>query len=156
MKILNLTVVLALLCVAAYAQDGSDIKYIKPQAVDTSVIGHYVHFDFFKDSHYGQSIDTIVITIDNRPVKFFEVRTDDGFNQWFHHQSLQSVDKYEGQTIKISQCRLDSITTKSFLVTMYVDYYANDKLLKHKSRLIKYWFNKKDIVRVLEEWHWAL
>jgi len=65
-------------------------------------------------------------------------------------QSLQSIDKFEGQTIKIPKFRLDSITTTSLQVTMYVDYYdRNNNLLIDKARQIEYWFDKKDIIEVL-------
>lgn len=125
------------------------MRYIKPKNIDKSFLGRFVHFDFFRNSHYGELIDTVSITIDNKPIRFFEVRTDNGLNQWFYAQGLQSVEKYNGQTIKISQCRLDTITAEVFLVTLYVDYYQNKQLIKDKSRLITYSFNKKDIVEVL-------
>lgn len=137
-------------CTSSYGQDGFDIRYFKVYRVDTSLVGQYVHFDFFRRSFHGQAIDTVIINIDSRPIKFIEKRNDDGYNNWFSQQCLQSIDKMDGQTIRISKFRLDSITTNSFQVTMYVDFYdTNNKLLVDKSQQVSYWFDKKDVIEVL-------
>ncbi|MBX7153546.1 MAG: hypothetical protein U0Y96_14530 [Candidatus Kapaibacterium sp.] len=79
-----------------------------------------------------------------------EIRKDDGFNNWFSQQSLQSTNKIDGLTIRISKFKLDSITSTSFQVTIYVDFYGTDnKLLADKSRQIEYSFDKKEITEVL-------
>ena len=150
MKTLKITIILLSLWTSSFGQDGSDIRYFKIIGVDSSLVGQYIHFDFFNRSFRGQSIDTIAITIDNRPTRFIEIRKDNGYNNWFSQQSLQSIDKFEERTIKIPKFRLDSITTTSFQVTMYVDYYGyNNNLLTDKARQIKYWFDKKDITEIL-------
>jgi hypothetical protein len=134
----------------SYGQDGSNIRYFKVQGVDSTLIGQDVHFDFFNRSFGRQTIDTVKINIDNRQIKFVEVRKDNGYNNWFSQQSLQSIDKFDGLTMRISKFKLDSITSISFQVTMYVDFYDTDnKLLQDKSRQIEYWFDKKDITEVL-------
>jgi len=90
------------------------------------------------------------IIIDGKPTRFVEHRIDDGYNSWFSQQYLQSVDQLNGQTIRISKFKLDSITAKSFKVTMYIDFYDPSlKLLTGKSKQVPYWFNKKDIIEVL-------
>lgn len=150
MKTLKITIIFLSLWMASYGQDGSDIRYFKTYGVDSSIVGQYVHFDFFNRSFHGQTIDTVTIIIENRPTRFIEIRKDDGYNNWFSQQGLQSIDKLEGQSIKISKFKLDSITTTSFQVTMYVDFYDSDnKLLDDESRQIKYWFDIKDIAEVL-------
>ena len=79
-----------------------------------------------------------------------ERRKDNGYNNWFSQQYLQSIDKINDETVRISKFKLDSITTNSFIVTMYLDFYdSNNGLLVDKSRDIKYWFDKKDITEVL-------
>jgi hypothetical protein len=150
MKTLKITIIFLSFWTSSFGQDGSDIRYFKIIGVDSSLVGQYVHFDFFNRSFRGQSIDTITITIDNRPTRFIEVRKDNGYNNWFSQQSLQSIDKFEGQSINISKFRLDSITTTSFQVTMYVEYYdPNNNLLIANAQQIEYWFDKKDIIEVL-------
>ncbi len=146
------TIILLLLTILtnSYGQDGSDIRYFKVQGVDSTLIGQDVHFDFLNRSFGGRTIDTIIINIDNRPIKFVEIRKDDGFNNWFSQQSLQSTNKIDGLTIRISKFKLDSITSTSFQVTIYVDFYGTDnKLLADKSRQIEYSFDKKEITEVL-------
>lgn len=134
----------------SYAQDGSDIRYFKVHGVDGTLIGQDVHFDFFNRSFGGKPVDTISINLTNKLARFIEVRKDNGYNNWFSQQRLESIDGPDGQTIKISKFRLDSITSVSFQVTMYVEYYdVNSKLLKNKSGQVKYWFDKKDIAEVL-------
>jgi hypothetical protein len=134
----------------SFGQDGSDIRYFKVYGVDTSLVGQYVHFDFFRRSFGGRTIDTVTINIDSRPIIFIERRKDDGYNNWFSQQYLQSINKTDEQAIRISKFRLDSITGSSFQVTMYIDFYdANDKLLTGKSRQVKYWLDKKNISEVL-------
>ena len=150
MKTLKITILLFAVWTGSYGQDGSDIRYFKTYGVDSSLVGQYVHFDFFNRSFASRAIDTVTITIDSIPIKFIEVRKDDGFNNWFSIQHLQSIDKIDGQTIRISKSRLDSITTSSFLVTMFIDFYdAANKLLVDKFRQVEYWFEKKDITEVL-------
>jgi hypothetical protein len=150
MKTLKITILLLSFWTFSLAQDGSDIRYFKIIGVDSTLVSQFVHLDFFNRSFRGQSIDTITITIDNRPTRFIEVRKDNGYNNWFSQQSLQSIDKIDGQTIKIPKFKLDRITTTSFQVTMYVEYYDNNNnLLVEKARQIEYWFDKKDIIEVL-------
>lgn len=135
---------------ASYGQDGSDIRYFKTYGVDSSIVGQYVQFDFFNRSYHGLTIDTVTISIDSRPIRFIEIRRDDGYNNWFSQQGLQSSDKVDGQTIKISKFRLDSITATTFIVTMFVEIYNTDnKLLYGKPRQIQYSFDKKDIIEIL-------
>ena len=150
MKTPKITIFLLTFWTGSYAQDGSDIRYFKTYGVDSSIVGQYVHFDFFNRSYHGRTIDTVTISIDSRPIKFIEIRKDDGYNNWFFQQSLQSVDKIDGQIIKISKFKLDGITASTFQATMFVDFYNTDnKLLDGKSRQIIYWFDKNNIIEVL-------
>src|SRR4029453_8224914 len=75
------------------AQDGSDILYLKPNQLDTSFVGDYVHLDFFNRSFHGKPLDTVRLFFNNAPIRFVEHRVDDGFNNWFNEQSLQSIDR---------------------------------------------------------------
>ena len=150
MRTLQVLTLLLTIWSHSYGQDGSDIRYFKVSAVDTTLIGQYVQFDFFRRSFGAQSIDNVIINIDNRPIKFVERRNDNGYNNWFFEQYLQSVDTTNGQTIRISKFRLDYISLKSFQVTMYVDFYDTDhNFIADKSRQVRYWFDKKDVAEVL-------
>lgn len=150
MKTLKIMILFFVLYTQSYGQDGSDIRYYKASAIDSSFINKLVQFDFFNRSFRSQSIDTVTINIDNTQIKFIEVRKDNGYNNWFSQQYLQSFEKIDEQTIRISRFKLDGITANEFIVTMYVDFYnADNKLLSDKSMQIKYRFDRKDITEVL-------
>lgn len=134
----------------SFGQDGSDIRYFKVNQADSSIIGQYVHFDFFRRSFHGIAIDTITINIDGSPIVFIERRKDNGYENWFSEQYLQALDKIDEQVARISKFRLDGITSNTFQVTMYFDLYdSSNKVVNNRSRQIKYVFNKKDIIEVL-------
>lgn len=150
MKITTTILFLLTIWTSSYGQDGSDIRYFKVKRVDSTLIGKDVHFDFFNRSFHGRDMDTIIINIDNKPIKFVEVRKDNGYNNWFSEQSLKSIETIDGLTFVITKLKLNRITSSSFQVTMYVDNYDSDKrLLPEKSRQIEYWFDKKDITEIL-------
>lgn len=145
-----ITLLLLLFSISSFGQDGSDIRYYEISRVDKTIIRKYIQLDFFNRSFGGQTIDTIDIKIDNRLIKFVEVRNDNGNNNWFSEQSLQSIDEIDGLKMKISKFRLDSITPTSFKVKMYVDFYdGGNKIQLDKFREFEYWFSRKEIAEVL-------
>jgi len=134
----------------SYGQDGSDIRYFKVSQVDNSFIGRYMQLDFHRRSFGGLNIDTVSINLDKRLVKFIEVRKDDGYNNWFSQQYLQSIDTIDGNILRISKFKLDSLSTSTFYLTMYLDYYDKNAIcLAQKSRQVKYSFPINDIIEVL-------
>ena len=150
MKTTTTLLLLLFVWTSSYGQDGSDIRYFEINGVDSTLIGNELHFDFFNRSFGGRTIDTVQINIDNRKIKFVELRKDDGYNNWFSQQGLQSIDKIDGLTMRVSKFKLDSITSTAFQVMMYVNFYDSDnKILKDKSRQIQYWFDKKNMTEVL-------
>lgn len=139
-----------MICLNTYGQDGSDIRYLKIEDVDDTIIGEDLQFDFFNRSFGGRVIDTIYLSIDNKSIKFVEVRKDNGYTNWFSEQDLRSVDLLDEMKMRISKFNLNNITSTSYQVTIYIDFYnAENKLLMDKSRQIQYWFDKKDIIEVL-------
>jgi hypothetical protein len=130
-----------------WGQDGSDILYRTVDKLDKSYIGDFVHLDFNNKSFHGAPTDTITIKIDSRSVRFIERRSDNGFNNWFNEQYLESMDKIEGQTVKIAKSRLKKITTDSVFVTDYLEFFENDRLLKSKEQENR--FSKTIIAAVL-------
>jgi hypothetical protein len=116
------------------AQDGSDIIYGKIDQLDSTFIGDFAHLDFYRRSFFGKDIDTVTIEIDEKPITFIEHRKDNGYNNWFNEQYLETAYKINGQTIRVVKCRLDSIMADSIYVTNYLEYYDNDNLVSDKSR----------------------
>ena len=66
--------------------------YAKPYQIDSTFVGDFVHIDYYRPSRKLGYVDTVTLLIDNVQVRFFEHREDDGFNNWFQDQYLQSVE----------------------------------------------------------------
>jgi hypothetical protein len=151
MKLLFASILLLAPTLPALAQDGSDNRYVKTSAVDANLVGQFVHLDFYRNSRFGKYTDTVTIVIAGTPITFREHRTDDGFNNWFGQQYLESVQKdAEKGTTRITQCRLDSITPTRFKVTLCIDKAdKNGQVAKGGTKQAEYWFDRKDIAEVL-------
>ncbi|MFN9861914.1 MAG: hypothetical protein ACK55U_00740 [Bacteroidota bacterium] len=128
-------------------QDGSDILYGTVDKLDKSYIGDFLHLDFYNKSFRGKPVDTIAIKIENSSIRFVERRKDNGFNNWFNQQWLESLDNVDGKKIKIVKSRLDKITADSVFVTNYLEFFTDDKLEKEKE--LKNSFPRTIIVGVL-------
>ena len=134
---------------ALFGQDGSDIFYAKIDELDKTYLGVFVHLDFYRRSFRGRDADTISIDIDNKKVRFVEHREDTGYNNWFHEQYLQSLDKVDSVTVRIVKSRVDALTTDSIFVTNFLAYYSGDKLLRERSKEKTSAFSKAIINEVL-------
>jgi len=122
---LFLSYTLFVLPLITQAQDGSNIQYVKRDDADGSLVGKIVQFDFYHRSFHGTTSDTIDIMIVNEPVKFVEVRHDDGRNNWFAGQYLESIEKFNGRYLRISKMKMLRVKRDFFLVMLYVDHYDN-------------------------------
>jgi len=109
------------------AQDGSDILYLKPNQLDTSFVGDYVHLDFFNRSFHGKPLDTVRLFFNNAPIRFVEHRVDDGFNNWFNEQYLQSIDRQDGLILRITKSRIESVTSELIWVTHFISSFDPNK-----------------------------
>lgn len=147
----SLIIILLLVSVSGlFGQDGSDIMYCKASAIDNTLVGRYVHFDFYRRSFRGRQIDTVVINVDKRPIQFVEVRKDNGYNNWFYEQYLQSIGMVDGAIVRISKCKLENVTKQSVTATLYLDYYdLSNKIVADKSRQLMYLFDREIIIEVL-------
>jgi hypothetical protein len=136
-----------------FAQDGSNISYTLIKELDSSHIGKFAHIDFHRKSfglRGNRVVDTVIINIDDKPIKFIEVRKDDGYNNSFSRQYLESVESFEGQTIRISKCKIDDAKKDSISVTLYIEYYdSKKKLVSSKSKQQAYSCVKEIISEVL-------
>lgn len=107
-----------------YSQDGSDIIYVKPIAFSESLVGKFVHFDFYNRSFKSNKIDTIELNINAKFIIFNENRNENGFNNWFANQFLISEDK----SLKISKFQIRNIDKKQFYVTAFLNHIENNKI----------------------------
>jgi hypothetical protein len=65
------------------------------------------------------NIDKVLIDIDGKQMEFVEHRKDDGFNNWFSQQYLESVDSVNGKKIRIKEFKLVAIRKENILVLGY-------------------------------------
>ena len=151
MKI-HLTLILLLLAAwtYTYGQDGSDIKYFKVEGIDSSLKGQAVHLDFYRRSFGGRTLDTVIIKIENQPIRFVESRKDNGFNNWFSEQSLESLDSMNGVRIKIVNWIVLAISKDSILVKPNFEFtFLKGTLFNDKPFQENYWFKKETIKEIL-------
>lgn len=157
MKLLAVLFVILFQCSFLFGQDGSDMNYVKLNDLNNKFIGRKLHIDFNQrsfcrcfDSRNKRVLDTISIEINGKTVQFKEHRVDDGFNNWFKDQYLESTDKIDGFKLRIKEFELldskeDFISVKAFFVP--ID--KNEKLLVEKSFSKDLSFEKKEIVELL-------
>lgn len=138
------------------AQDGSDIKYVSISKLDNSYIGKMAHLDFYNRSFGGLKLenidlcDKVVIILENREIEFLEHRADNGFNNWFSKQYLESTEFIDGYKIRIVMCKIEQITTEDINVILFLQYTdKNGKLKSEKPHEIKHSFPKKMLTEIL-------
>lgn len=148
MKVL-VTIFFGLIFFSSMAQDGSNIKYYKPNNLDNSLVGKYCCVDFGKDSFAGKVIDTVEINVNGQQMKFYEHRKDDGFNNWFSEQYLIRIDDKENMLTRLQNSRIDSLTSDRIYLTSTLSYYTNNKTLIDTITFFKHYCNKKDISYIL-------
>lgn len=150
MKKNTIIVLLLLSGICCYGQDGSDMWYIKINKLDTSYTGKFAHFDFYKRSFHWLSLDTVVINLDNQPISFVERRNDDGYNNWFSGQYLESVSFIGNLKLRMVKCLITEVTQDSVRVTAFFDYRnSKGKWIVGKSFEKDLWFGREQIVEVL-------
>ena len=127
------------------AQDGSDILYLDNKDLSKDYINRYIHIDFYKNS-FGTSgfslkkMDSIPEEVLNRLRKadtvyldfiknqrFVEIRKDDGYNNWFSQQYLESVEINEDQKLRIQKMKLLNFSTDSIQVKAFGHYFKNNE-----------------------------
>jgi len=148
----NFTILITFLTLSIFckAQDGSDIKYFTPEALDSSFIGKEVHLDFYRRSYRNINIDTITIIVDNHPIRYIEHRKDNGYNNWFAQQYLEALDTINGIHTTINSWVIQKITKDSILVKPNFglrfpkEYFIDERLFKES-----YWFPKDIIKEIL-------
>lgn len=142
--------------VTTIAQDGSDIEYVKISNFDNSYIGKLVHLDFYNRSfgafNYNKKDlnDTVTIELENKKIVFKEHRVDNGFNNWFSKQYIESIKFIDGYKIRISMCKIREIKSNFIKVILFIEYRnENGKLNVEKPNRVEYSFPKKILTEIL-------
>lgn len=126
----------------AFAQDGSNMNYVKPSELNESYIGKFAHLDFgtrsFARHDQSRSLDTIKIKLNGKEHLFREHRVDDGYNNWFEDQYLEATEKVGGLTLRLTKNVILGISGDSIRVKSYFDYFdSKDEIVTQK------WFTKE-------------
>src|SRR5262249_38175611 len=93
-RITFLVLILSLFFSPIFGQNGSDIQYISPKELDSTFLNRRVQFDFYNHYFSGAKPDTVFIELNNQKMGFIERRRDNGYNNWFYQQYLESVDSF--------------------------------------------------------------
>lgn len=131
------------------AQDGSDIRYINIEDLDTSYIGKEIHIDFYNRSFAKRKIDSVTILINGNPVIFIEHREDNGYNNWFSRQYLEQIRHTGDEKLRVLKSVIRELTKDSILVTSYLSVFKENNTIQDKSFTQDIWFNKNIITQVL-------
>ena len=130
--------------VIVFSQDGSDMVYLKPESLDASHVGRRLHLDFYRRSARGRrrpdsggiNVDKVSLEINGRVFEFVEHRFDDGFNNWFSQQYLETADK----KVRLREFKLLEVGKERIVVIGYFNIAPGEH---------KFTFEKTDIAEVL-------
>jgi hypothetical protein len=140
-------------CLGTFCQDGSNIMYYKSDGIDSTFIGSYVHFDFYKNSFRGKHLDTVNISLYGKAtIEFLEKRKDNGYNNWFDEQYLESIKTFDSLKIVITKFRIDKIDSLNFETLVFAEYYSNDsrkKRFPQFSKTYKSTIRRRDVIEIL-------
>lgn len=132
------------------------MRYVKPNDLDSSYIGKWVHLDFGQrsfatfDYDHKRPLDTVTIELNGKKVTFIEHRVDDGFNNWFEDQYLEAVKTVDGMRIRIIKHKLLAIEGDLIRVESYLDVFdKKGRVLKGKSFTKEFTFQKDEIFELL-------
>ncbi|MFV0531716.1 MAG: hypothetical protein ACK5MD_09825 [Flavobacteriales bacterium] len=109
-----------------FAQDGSDIIYVKNKTLDSTYLGKFVQIDFYNESFGGLKLDTVNLKISDHQ-KFKEVRNDNGFNNWFSQQYLESIEEKDSTKFRIQKFKLLAINKDSLVFKSFGHYFKEQK-----------------------------
>ena len=95
-------------------------------------------------------IQSKVSVIENKIVEFKEHRVDNGFNNWFSQQYIESTKFIDGYKIRISMCKIKEIKSDSISVILFLEYRdKNGKTNFEKPNRTEYEFPKKILTEIL-------
>jgi hypothetical protein len=145
-------------CIPAFAQDGSDMRYVKADELDVSHLGLFAHLDFGRRSFARvgdeRKIDSVTLRLAGKNVVFTEHREDDGHNNWFRYQYLQSESFGGGLRLRLTKTKIVGLNKGTIRVVAYFAYYddkgnrvGNSKGRKAFSKMLS--FPKNTIAEVL-------
>jgi hypothetical protein len=108
-----------------FAQDGSNMRYLKPSELTASDIGKWVHLDFGKRSFPIVATkfppDSVDIEISGKPGRSKEHWVGDEFNKWYECQYLETVEN-ERPILRITRNKLLSFDKETIRIEAFIHY----------------------------------
>ncbi len=147
---LFIIILLLLLSVSIFAQDGSNIKYVTPENINNTLIGKTCHIDFGSESFRTLIVDTLEIEVKGQKIEFVEHRVDNGFDNWFDQQYLVALPLQKAYSVRLKSTKIDSLNSEKVYVTSILGYYRNESPLDTIT-IIKHYYLRKNIAAVLVE-----
>jgi hypothetical protein len=159
MRIVLVIVLVVVATAFANAQDGSNIRYLKPNELNDSHLGKYAHLDFgtrsFAFADYEgekRPLSTIEIKLNGKAQLFREHRVDDGYNNWFKKQYLESVEKVNNFWLRLVKSEILKIDKDSIRVKGYFEFFDKQgNRVEEKSFSEELEFKKSELSEVLIE-----
>ena len=124
-KFLPLFILLSISLVS-YSQGGSNIQYVKPTDLNATHLDKPVQFDFYNRSFRGLYLDTVLVAVKDKSIKFLEHRTDNGHYNWFSQQYVQSIDSIGGYRLRLTHSTINGLTRDEILVTNYFNLFNSE------------------------------
>ncbi|ULQ57136.1 hypothetical protein KJS94_02855 [Flavihumibacter rivuli] len=144
------TLLCLIISFCSFSQDGSDIRYVKTVDLNETHVGPKVQFDFYNRSFGGIKIDTVLIAVTDKSIKFVEHRDDDGFNNWFYRQYLESIDSIGNFKLRLIYSKIKALTRDEIRVINYFNLYdKNNEPLFDTPFTKQNSYRRKSIVEVL-------
>jgi len=149
-KLFGLTFCCLMFSLKLFSQDGSNIRYIKVTDLNETHLNKPIQLDFYNRSFAGLHIDTVSIALKGKTIKFVEHRQDNGFNNWFYKQYIQSVDSISGYRLRLIKCEIYQLTRDEILTKDYFNFYdSEDQALLKVPIIDTNSFRRKSIAEVL-------
>lgn len=149
---MKLFIILLLLLnsVSIFAQDGSNIKYVRPENINNTLIGKTCHIDFGSESFKTLIVDTLKIEVKGQKIKFVEHRMDNGFNNSFREQYLIALPLQKISSTRLIATEIDSLDSEKIYVTSILGYYHNESPLDSIT-IINHHYLRENVAAVLVE-----
>ena len=122
LKLYLLTSILILHSVSIFCQDGSNILYVKVDSLH-KYFNKTIQVDFKRLSRGTHVLDTVSLAFKGVSIKFIEHRQDNGYNNWFFQQYLESLDSIGRFHLRLIKSTLTAIKRDEISVINYFNFY---------------------------------
>lgn len=130
------------------AQDGSNMYYIDIDNIDSTQVGKFVHLDFGEKSFLNNQRDTVSLAFKGYK-RFREVRADNGYNNWFYEQYLESLETRNGSKLRIQKMKLLEVSEYELTLKLFGHLFDGEREIFSEFLTEVLTISKEDISQVL-------